>query len=290
MRLRAATVGITIAALSAPSLSAQVTLRNTAFEARDAFGDIIHIWVSPFRAERRDWIAAMGVAAGAIALVPIDDQIDEWIVRHPNSAFHDAMKPWDESNPALGDLSTGRRLFPISAALIASGMVTDNRKLREAGWGCLSAWQASSSIRHVIYAAVARDRPSVENADPTEIAFPGGDWEAHSFFAGHAANAVACTTFWNTRFKMGILEPVLWASAASLTLARMTDRRHWASDTWVGIAAGYAMGRSVAARYARRESRRERAKQAEPIRAGFLDGLSVGPTRGGLAVRWVAKF
>jgi len=291
MRLRATTVGIVIAALSnAPSVSAQVTLRNTAFEARDAFGDIIHIWVSPFRAERRDWIAAMGVAAGAIALVPIDDQIDEWIVRHPNSALHDLTKPWDESNPALGDLSTGRRLFPISAVLIASGMVTDNRKLREAGWGCLSAWQASSSIRHVTYALLARDRPSVENADPAAIEFPGGGWDQHSFFAGHAANAVACTTFWNSRFKMGVVEPVLYASAAALTLGRMKDRRHWASDTWVGVAAGYAMGRSIAARYARRESRRERAKQAEPIRAGFLDGLSVAPMRGGLAVRWVGQF
>ena len=115
MRLRLTTFGITIAALViAPSARAQVTLRTTGYEARDALTDFVHIWVSPFRAERRDWIAAMGVAAGAIALVPIDDQIDEWIVNHPNSAFHVVTKPWDESNPALGDLSTGRRLLPIS--------------------------------------------------------------------------------------------------------------------------------------------------------------------------------
>ena len=88
MRLRLTTFGITIAALViAPSARAQVTLRTTGYEARDALTDFVHIWVSPFRAERRDWIAAMGVAAGAIALVPIDDQIDEWIVNHPNSAF-----------------------------------------------------------------------------------------------------------------------------------------------------------------------------------------------------------
>lgn len=291
MRLRATIVGTTIAALTvAPGAGAQVTLRTTGHELRDALADVWHIWVSPFRAEQRDWIAVIGVAAGTAALLPVDDQIDSWIVRHPNSALQDLAKPWDESNPTLGDLSTGRRLFPISAALIASGMVSDNRKLREAGWGCLSVWQASSSIRHATYAAVSRPRPSVANADPYDIDFPGGDWEQHSFFGGHAANAVACTTFWNMRFKMGVLEPILYASAAGISLARMTDRRHWASDTWVGIAAGYAMGRSIAARYARREARREREKEYEQIRVSLLEGLRVTPMPGGLTIRWSGQF
>ena len=291
MQLRATLIGTTIAALSmAPSAGAQVTFRTTGHEVRDAFADILHIWVSPFRYERRDWIAVMGVAAGAVALIPVDDQIDSWIVRHPSTALHDFANPWDESNPALGDLSTGRRLFPISAVLIASGMVTDNRKLREAGWGCLSAWQASSTIRHVVYAGVSRPRPSVENADPYNVDVPGGEWEDHSFFGGHAANAVACTTFWNTRFKMGVLEPVLYASAAAISIARMKDRRHWASDTWIGMAAGYAMGRSIAARYARREGERKRDRENEQIRMSLLDGLSVAPTRGGLGIRWSGQF
>ena len=290
MRLRVI-VGIAIAALTmAPRAGAQVTFRTTGNELRDALADIWHIWVSPFRSEGRDWIAVAGVAAGTAALVPVDDQVDSWFVRHPNSALHDFAKPWDESNPTLGDLSTGRRLFPISAALIASGMVSDNRKLREAGWGCLSAWQASSSIRHAVYAGVARPRPSVENADPYNVDFPGGEWEDHSFFGGHAANAVACTTFWNTRFEMGVLEPILYASAAGISVARMTDRRHWVSDTWVGVAVGYAMGRSIAARYARREARRERDRVNEQIRMSLLDGLSLAPTRGGLAIRWSGQF
>lgn len=270
-------------------LSAQVTFRTTGNELRDALADVVHIWASPLHAEKRDWIATLGVAAGTAAMIPVDDQIDSWIVRHPNAAIVDATRPWRETNPTLGDLSTGRRLFPISAALLAAGMVTDNRKLREAGWGCLSAWQGSSTVRHVMYEGISRTRPSVENADPYAIDVPGGGWDVHSFFAGHAANAVACTTFWNTRFHMGVVEPVLYASALGISLSRMADRRHWASDTWVGLMAGYAMGRSVAARYARRESRSQ-AREQEPLRTSFLDGLSVSPTRGGVAVRWVGEF
>jgi uncharacterized protein YgiB involved in biofilm formation len=90
---------------------------------------------------------------------------------------------------------------------------------------------------------------------------------------------------------MGVLEPVLYASATGIALSRMADRRHWASDTWIGVMAGYAMGRSIAARYERREGKRERKAEGEPIRASFLEGLQVAPGRtGGLALTWSGKF
>ena len=274
----------------ATSASAQVTLKTTGQEFGHALSDVLHIWTSPVRAQPRDWIAAIGVAAGAVALWPEDDQIDSWIVRHPNAAVVRAFTPFDENHPELGDLSTGQRLLPISAVLIASGMVSDNRKLREAGWGCLSAWQASSSIRALMYATISRERPSLNNGNQYAITTPGGEWNYHSFFGGHAANAWACTTFWNSRFHMGLLEPVLYAGAAGITFSRMKDRRHWASDTWLGITAGYAMGRSMAARYARRESKREQKKAPEPIRAAILNGLQLSPTPGGLAIGWSGTF
>jgi membrane-associated phospholipid phosphatase len=140
-----------------------------------------------------------------------------------------------------------------------------------------------------MYATVSRERPSLDNGNQYAIKTPGGEWNYHSFFGGHAANAWACTTFWNSRFHMGLLEPVLYAGAAGITFSRMKDRRHWASDTWVGMAAGYAMGRSIAARYARRESKRDQ-KRAEPIRAALLNGLQLSPTPGGLAIGWSGTF
>ena len=89
---------------------------------------------------------------------------------------------------------------------------------------------------------------------------------------------------------MGVLEPVLYAGATGIALGRMKDRRHWASDTWVGVIAGYAMGRSVAARYARRDAERGRKRETEPIRASFLERLTLAPTRGGLALGWSGVF
>jgi len=67
---------IVLALVTSTTASAQVTLRNTARELTDGLSDVLHIWVSPFRAEGRDWISALGVAAGAAALLPVDDQVD----------------------------------------------------------------------------------------------------------------------------------------------------------------------------------------------------------------------
>ncbi len=291
MRTTTTFAGSFVLALTiASTAAAQVTFKTTGYEIRDAVGDLLHIWASPFQADKRDWLGVLGVAAGAGALLPVDDQIDSWIVRHPNAAIVRAVTPWDEDHPTLGDLSTSQRLTPISGVLIVSGMVSGNRKLREAGWGCLSASQASSSIRQTVYAGISRQRPSMNNGDQYAITTPGGDWNHHAFFGGHAANAWACTSFWNSRFHMGLLEPVLYAGAAGITFSRMKDRRHWASDTWVGIMAGYAMGRSVAARYAQRQSKREAKEEREPIRASFLEGLQLAPVRGGLGISWSGTF
>ena len=290
MRIRTCLLTLALTVLAQSPAFGQVTFRNTAKEFGDAASDIFYVWTSPFRADGRDWLALAGVGAGFAALIPVDDQVDSWIVGHPNSAVLDAVKPFRESSEEIGDLSTGRRLFPISAVLIGSGMVSGNRKLREAGWGCLSAWQTSSGLRHGIYEVVSRERPSSANGNQHTFKVPGGEWEQHSFFGGHAANAWACTTYWNERFEMGLLEPVLYGAATGITLARMADRRHWASDTFLGAAVGYAIGRTVAGRYERREARREAREANEQIRMSILDGVRVTPTRRGIAVGWAGEF
>jgi len=163
MRLRT-TIGSALLSLTtATGLSAQVTFKTTGYELRDALADVVHIWTSPFHSEPRDWAGVLGVAAGAGAISLVDDQVDLWIVRHPNAAVVKATTPWNEEHPEFGDLSTGQRLLPISGVLIVSGMVSGNRKLREAGWGCLSGWQSSSTIREVLYATVSRGDPTARS-------------------------------------------------------------------------------------------------------------------------------
>src|SRR5688572_31481087 len=42
------------------------------------------------------------------------------------------------------------------------------------------------------------------------------------------------TLFRSNRFKMGFVEPVLYAFAGAIWIARTADRAHWTSDQWLG--------------------------------------------------------
>jgi membrane-associated phospholipid phosphatase len=86
---------------------------------------------------------------------------------------------------------------------------------------------------------------------------PGGAWDYQSFPAGHATNAFACATYLGERFDLSAGEPVLYAAALFTSLSRIADRRHWTSDTFLGIVLGSAVGHTIARRYARRDARRD---------------------------------
>jgi hypothetical protein len=251
-----------------PSLTtpvpAQVTFRATAREFRDMTADAYYVWTSAARADRRDWLGMAAVGAGFGALLAVDDQVDRWIVEHPRSVIVRAASPFRESHRELARLPTARRLIPVSAALVAVGMATDNPAMSEAGYGCLSGWALSSTLRYATYAGVGRERPGTADGDQFGFHVPGGTWNQHSFFAGHSANAFACVSFWSTRFHLGVAEPALYAVATGISLARMADRRHWASDTFLGAVVGYATARTIDSRYDRRERRRRAVARTPP--------------------------
>jgi len=246
----------------ADSLPAQVTSRSIGHELRDMVADVGYVWGSPFRADAQDWATAALVAGTFGALLPLDRHVDRWVVAHPRSALIRVTGPFRENGGPFVRLATARRLVPISAALILAGAVSDRRPLREAGYGCLSTWAFSSSLRYAVYAVVARQRPSFAEGDPYRFAVPGGKWEHNAFFAGHATNAFGCAAFWSERFDLGVGEAALYTTAGLIAAARMSDRRHWASDTFVGVVVGIAGGRVVAGRWDRREVVRRRRAAA----------------------------
>lgn len=288
MRARAGALGMLCGLALASPASAQVTLRTTGQELGNVVTDVAYIWTAPFHASSRSWLDAAAAAATFAVLLPADDDIDAWIVDHPRAVPLRLVDPFRERHKEIARLVTARRILPMSAVLVTAGMLTGTRGLREAGYGCVSGWTMSNSMRYAIYAAVSRERPSSANGDQHLWELRGGEWEQHSFIGGHAMNAWTCITFLNTRFDLGVAEPLLYGVAAASALARMADRRHWASDTFLGVVIGYASGRTIAGRYARREERRERRELS--LRETLLHDARIVPTVDGAAVAWVREF
>jgi membrane-associated phospholipid phosphatase len=284
-------VGV-LALACAERAGAQGTLgkvgRTIGSDVKTAFGDVWHVWTAPVHATPRDWMGA-GAAAGAfLVAMPFDDDVDRFVREHPSAVPTDVMVAFsDTGSISLIKWGSAHRTLQVSGGLYLVGLVSGKSALRDAGMGCAMSVVASNVPRQIIYQLVARDRPRIAGGDQYRWKLGHGEWEKHSFFAGHAANAMACAAFLDERFRLGLVEPVLYAYAAGVGLGRMADERHWTSDTILGLIFGYAVGRSVALRSKGRveERREQRSALSAPFRnlTAWQDGES-------LRLGWNAEF
>ena len=281
---------VVVATAGPISAQAQGIPRQAWDDAKAGVSDIVRIWTAPLHTDADD-LPAIGAALGGTAVVWANDRrLADWVRDHQGTAALQAFKPFREGHPLL-DAGGGRELMIASAALYVPGLVLGQDGLRQAGLGCAAAVEAGSLFRHVIYGNVSRARPSVSD-DPNRWALKHGDWDHHSFYGGHAANAMTCATYWATRFDLGPAEPLLYAVGLGVSLGRTADLRHWPSDTFIGALYGFAVGRLEAKRMARRAERRDTSEvgvQAGPpaVETRFL----VAPGgRGSLLVGAGARF
>lgn len=270
---------ITLASLAiATPLSAQRTLGTVGRDFGNAFGDIFAVLVSPVHGSAKDWGGAALAIGASAATLPFDDNIDAWIDGHQGTAAVRVLDPIREDKKySLIDIGTSRRILPLSGGLYLIGFLADKPGLRDAGLGCAAMQQASGTVRKVLYATVARNRPATANGDQYDVSVPGGEWQYHSFFAGHFANAMACATFFNERFDLGVAEPVIYGVAIAVGASRMADRRHWTSDTVLGGVFGYALGKFEAARQIRRRERQAEKQVTPTVAAPGRDGVAISP-------------
>jgi hypothetical protein len=303
------------AGLVRPSPAAAQSLPVTVFnDLKYGVGDILSVWTAPFRGEARDYRTAALVVAGVGATVMLDDEIADWIRENPNAFALEALDPFRErdSKPKLVDLGAGTSLVQIGGSLYLLGLAFGSEDLRDAGIGCVAAEKSNGLPRHFIYKGVSRERPLYKEisgvdtifrpGDPYDIRFPGDedDWYDNSFFGGHGANIMACASFLNHRFDLGLAEPVLWTVAVGVNLGRAADQRHWASDVVIGGVVGYAIGKYVAERSLDRKADRLRADNGGAgggrgeadgsLKDAVLSGLWMTQQDGRTLVGWKRSF
>ena len=270
--------------LAAPPLRAQSVAQMLGADVKHGVSDMAYTLGSPLHTSFGNWAMAADGILLAVALSPTDDQVDRWFLSTQKSSVWAPLRVFREGGPAF----SGKTITPTAIALYAAGLGANNKSIREGIWGCVASYGAESLVRtEVLYKIVARERPdSVRgnhdespsaHGDQYQIEVPGGrGWGTHSFPAGHVANVAACASFLSYRFtKRSVVIPANLLAAA-VGIGRMVDRRHWSSDTLIGILLGYAIGKEVARRSLEREQ--PRANQAK--------GASGAP----VLIGWQATF
>ena len=282
--------------ISSRSASGQSVGRMIESDLKNFAGDVVAVWASPLHGRGRDWLIAGATFAVSAASSIADDDVDRWMVRHRNASEWSALKEVREGGLAF----SGKTITPIAIGLLGVGLATKNESLQDGLFGCLSSYVSGSVVRNqVAYRLVARRRPSPDKSGPEaaaakqddqyDIDVPGeSEWGEHSFPAGHAANIMACASFLNHRFSLSVVEPGLYMLATGVGVGRLVDRRHWTSDTVLGMVFGYAIGKEVAKRSLRRAEKRN-GKRDQAL-GGSAARLYAGPNESGFSFGWRTTF
>ena len=187
------------------------------------------IWTSPSRLSRGDLKWVLPVIIGTGAAIGTDDNLSEQL---PNP--EDPARVVGKNVSHLGSLYT---LAGISGGTYLIGRFAGRDRLRDTGWLGLEALAHTQIVVQGIKLATQRERPP-------EIAERRGFWKGgNSFPSGHAASSWAWATVVARQYSDRKVVPIAaYSLAAIVSAARLSARRHYASDILVGGVVGHLIG------------------------------------------------
>jgi len=186
-------------------------------------------WTSPlrFRESSGEWLLPLTfVTAGSIAT-------DTAITPHLPSGTSTIQHSQDLSNYAvIGMAGTVGSMYLL-------GSFTHNDHLKETGFLSGEAAVDSLLVTSALKIATRRDRP-------TENDGKGKFWRSgYSFPSEHAAASWAIASVLTRKYPGTLTNFLAYGTAASISAARVTGRKHFTSDVLVGSALGWYIGRQV---------------------------------------------
>jgi membrane-associated phospholipid phosphatase len=198
------------------------------------------IWSRPFHLQRKDvpWGAAiLGTTAG---LIITDKRVGQNLADSPPGTGFAFSRRVGQASGILPQLG-------LCSAFYVLGRHRGNEKWRSSGLLGMRAVLDSAIAVEVLKTVTQRPRPTKpdgvalnHNADGQF--FTGGN----SFPSGHAAEAFALATIISSQYgQTQWVPPTAYGLAGLVAVCRVTRRRHFPSDVFVGAVLGYLIGRHV---------------------------------------------
>lgn len=209
--------------------------------------------LSPFHVNKRGWLEGAGFTALTVGVGFLDKPVQQWAVRFRNN--NEWTKNYSHTITNIGGLY---EVVPF-AGIATWGFVFKNEKLRTTTYLATQAYITSTIWSTLFKTLSGRTRPA--NFDPNspqnEPRFHGPFYKLpygdnSSFPSGHTTLAFAAATVYAKEYKYIPIVPVISYSVATLiSLSRITENRHWATDVLTGAALGYLSGLEVVNNYHR---------------------------------------
>jgi membrane-associated phospholipid phosphatase len=198
------------------------------------------IWTSPNKMVKREFFIIGGVSLAAAFLIRSDKYLHREI-----SDFSANHKLVNDSSPVITKLGSVRLNIGILSAFYLGGVIFKNDRAKDTARLSFKSLLHGYVVSQVLKRLFRRQRPYVE--DGVDHWFNrGSGTQYRSFPSGHSTAAWSVATVVAWKYKHKKVVPVICYSLATLvSLSRMTENKHWASDVVVGALLGYSIGRFV---------------------------------------------
>lgn len=216
--------------------------------------------LSPFHVNKKGWLQGAAFAVGVFGFNFLDDPIQRWATSLRKN------NPWTQRYSNTITNVGGVYEVATFATIATYGFVFKNEKLRTTTYLATQAYITSTFWAGLIKTLSGRERPGRSDFSNTPFS-PGFHGPFYtlangnsSFPSGHATLAFAAATVYAKEYSYVKAVPIIAYSFASLiSLSRITENRHWATDILSGAALGYLCGKQVVNNY-HRYARLQRTK------------------------------
>ncbi len=234
------------------------------------------IWTGPFRAGPNHLgftAAALGTTAGLAGLV--DRRVGQSITSSPTGSGY-------TFSHTVGAYSGTYATLGVPTALYVAGRLSGNERARGAGILGVRAVLNTQLVIQTLKTTFQRPRPTdtdpnLQNHNSDGAFFAGGS----SFPSGHAAGAWAAATVMARQYRdQAWVKFTAYGAASFVAANRITARRHFPADAFLGSVIGHLIGRYVSRKYEERENPHAPMWQLSPY----------VPKGGGAAVSFTLEF
>jgi len=209
-RIRRALVTVVVCLLAAPASAQSVASLFTTLPA-----DFAHLF-TPANAI----VIGMG-GAGSVAIHPKDDEIARRIEAETGAREH-----FFEAGATLGD---GVEQGSFALGVYVIGRAAHSARVGALGADLVDAQIVNGVVTQGIKGAVHRKRPTGSN---------------HSFPSGHTSATFATAAVVQAHYGWKVAAP-FYALGGYVSISRMVDNQHFASDVIFGAAVGIVSGRAA---------------------------------------------
>jgi membrane-associated phospholipid phosphatase len=184
------------------------------------------------------WYEAVAAAAGATALMLMDEPLQRYVQGHRSATTDDVASVFRHGGQpeVFGTVTVG---------LVAAGVVGRRPGLTRAGARLATSVALAEILTLGIKTVAGRSRPvagvGAFDFDP----FSG----AESFPSGHTTVAFAVATDLGDELDRGWIRVGLYAVASGTAWSRINDDRHWLSDVGWGALVGVTSAKLVSGRW-----------------------------------------